>query len=251
MRITVLFLCCSSFLAAAGRVLIVADEFPAMEVLAAKLKATEGIESKLVKQTEIPADFSQYSALVVYIHRSIGEPAEKTFIQYAENGGKLVLLHHTISSRKRENKFWLPFLKVELPKTDFEKGGYKWIDPVRLEIVNLAPKDYITSHKVKYESKIRYTSSERGGGEKEYPGFTLEDTEVYLNHVLSAPRTILLGLKYADAKTGKTYMQDRAGWYGKGGKGWVVYLAAGHSAHEFEHPAYGQIVVNAVAGRLR
>ena len=33
----------------------------------------------------------------------MGEPAEKTFIQYAESGGKLVLLHHSISSGKRPN----------------------------------------------------------------------------------------------------------------------------------------------------
>jgi len=251
MRITALFLFCSSLLVAAGRVLIVADEFPAMEVLAAKLKATEGIESTLVTQTEIPADLSRFSALVVYIHKAIGESAEKAFIQYAETGGKLVVLHHSIASRKRENKYWLPFLKIDLPKGAFEEGGYKWIDPVTLEIVNLAPKEYITSHKVNYESRIRYASSDLGGGDRDYPGFKLENTEVYLNHLLTGPRKILLGLKYSDPKTGKTYMQDTAGWYLKGGMGWAVYLLAGHSAREFEHPAYGQIVVNAIACRLR
>jgi hypothetical protein len=250
MRIAALLLTFSSLLTAGGRVLIVADEFPAMEVLAAKLKATEGLESTLVEQTKIPSDLDQYSALVVYIHRSIGEPAEQRFVQYAEKGGRLVLLHHTISSRKRENKSWLPFMRVELPNTDFEKGGYKWIEPVRLELVNLAPKEYITNHHVPYESKIRYTSSNPGAVEKDYHAFTLEDTEVYLNHSLSGPRTILLGLKYKDPSTGTTYMQDTAGWYMRTGKGAVVYLMAGHSARDFEHPAYGQIVVNAVAARL-
>ena len=249
MRITVLFLLCSSLLIAAGQVLIVADEFPAMEVLATKLKTAEGIESMLVKQTEMPADLSKYSCLIVYIHKSIGEPAEKAFIQYTVLGGKLVVIHHSISSGKRANKYWFPFLKISLPEGDFEKGGYKWIEPVAMELVNLAPKEYITSHKVRYPSKIVYTSSDKGGGTKMYPGFKLEDTEVFLNHVLNTPRTILLGLKYTDAKTGKTYMQDRAGWYMPAKKGWVVYLMAGHTVRDFENPIYGQIVVNAVAFR--
>lgn len=41
-------------------------------------------------------------------------------------------------------------------------------------------------------------------------------------------------------------MQDRAGWYMRTEKGWVVYLMAGHSARDFENSTYGQIVTNAV-----
>ena len=95
---------------AAGSVLIVADEFPAMEVLAAKLKAAEGIDCKIVKQTEIPADLSQFRAMVVYIHGDMKDPAEKAFINYARGGGRLILLHHSISSGKRRNQFWIPFV---------------------------------------------------------------------------------------------------------------------------------------------
>lgn len=246
MRNIALLLLFSFSLFAAGNVLIVADEFPAMDILAAKLKATEGIESTIVSQTEIPSDLSKYSALVVYIHKSIGEPAEKAFIRYAESGGKLVVIHHSIGSGKRANRYWFPFLKISLPGGDFEKGGYRWILPVAMELVNLAPKEYITSHKVKYPSKIAYTSSDKGGGTKMYPGFKLEDTEVFLNHALNAPRTILLGLKCTDPKTGKTYMQDRAGWYMKAGKGTVMYFMAGHSAKDFGNSAYAQILVNAL-----
>jgi len=246
MRLGFLLLFCSSLLASSNNVLIVADEFPAMEVLATRLKASEGIDSTLVKQTAIPQDLSKFSALIVYIHLKMEEPAEKTFIQYAESGGKLVLLHHSISSGKRPNKYWFPFLKIDLPEGDFEKGGYRWIQPVTIELVNLAPKEYITTHKLTYPSEITYVSSEAGGDAKPYPGVKLEGSEVYLNHVFLGPRTILLGLKYTDAKTGKTYMQDRAGWYMPAKKGWVIYLMAGHSARDFENPTYGQIVTNAV-----
>jgi type 1 glutamine amidotransferase len=56
----------------------------------------------------------------------------------------------------------------------------------------------------------------------------------------------LLGLKYTDAKSGATYMQDTAGWLKPADKGWIVYLMPGHTKHDFEDPAYGRIVVNAI-----
>lgn len=246
LRLLLAFLLLCSSLFAANQVLIVADEVPAMQVLAGKLKAAEGVESTIVAQTEMPADLGKYSAVIVYIHGKLNEPPEKAFIEYANSGGKLILLHHSISSGKRKNKYWFPFLGVSLPDGDVSQGGYKWIEPVTLEVVNLAPKEYITTHQVKYESKVVYKSSDLGGAEKPYPGFTLKDTEVYLNHTFSEPRTILLGFKYADAKSGVTYMQDRAGWYKQAGKGWLFYFMAGHTALDFENPIYGQIVVNAV-----
>lgn len=233
------FLCCS--LPAAGPVLIVADEFPAMEVLAGKLRAAEGLECIIVPQTDMPADLSKYSALVLYIHRTIGEPAEKAFISYAESGGRLVLLHHSISSGKRANRHWFPFLKIFLPPGEFSQGGYKYIDPAVMDVVNLAPRDFITTHKVAYNRRVRYRD------DADLPGFRLDETEVYLNHSLTGPRTILLGLKFTDPKSGQTYMQDTAGWYMKIGSGWVMYFMAGHSARDFEHPAYAQILVNAIA----
>jgi len=230
----------------AGQVLIVADEIPAMQVLASKLKAGGNIESAIVKQAEMPPDLSVYSAVFVYIHRDITEPAEKAFIAYADGGGKLVLLHHSISSGKRKNKYWFGFLGISLPERDFSRGGYKWIEGVEFEVVNLAPHNDVTTHNVKYPARIAYRSSEAGGPEKEYDGLALEDSEVYLNHVYTEPRTILMGLKFRDAKSRVTYMQDRAAWYKKAGKGIIFYFMPGHSAKEFENPAYAQILVNAV-----
>ena len=49
--------------------------------------------------------------------------------------------------------------------------------------------------------------------------------------------------------TGKTYMQDRAGWVKPVGKGWLVYLMPGHRKSDFENPAYGRIVLNAKTQR--
>src|SRR2546430_2722899 len=77
-------------------VLIVADEFPAMEVVAAKLKAEEQINSKIISQKDLPSSLSLYQAVLVYIHRELSEKAEDAFIDYAKGGGRLVVLHHSI-----------------------------------------------------------------------------------------------------------------------------------------------------------
>jgi hypothetical protein len=232
---------------AAGKVLIIADEVPAMEFLSGKLKAGAAVESTIVTQDKLPPDFGPYSSVIVYIHGKLLVPTETACVNYATGGGKLILLHHSISSSKRANKQWFPTLGISLPEGDVSQGGYKWIEPVTLEFVNLAPKHYITTHNVKYQKRIPYQRSDVEGGERQLDGFTLPDTEVYLNHTFTGPRTILLGMKYTDAKSGITYMQDRAGWYKPAGKGWVMYFMAGHSVRDLENPAYAQILVNAVA----
>lgn len=223
----------------AAEVLIVADEFPAMEIVARHLQQATGMASQMVTQDRLPADLSKYAAVIVYVHRKLADAPAQAMVDYTCNGGRLVALHHSISAGKRDNKHWLPFLGVDLPKADLEQGGYKWIEGVPLQVVNLASDHFITTHKVPYEGKIAYRGEDR-------PGFTLEHSEVYLNHTFTGPRTVLLGLKYTDAKTGKTWMQDTAGWLKPSGKGWIVYLMPGHRAEEFQHPAYRQIVLNAV-----
>jgi len=231
---------------AAGEVLIVADEILAMEVLAAKLKAQEGVVSRIVTQTNMPADLAAFAAVAVYIHRDLSAVAERALIQYTEAGGKLIALHHSISSGKRKNKDWFRFLGVSLPEGDFSQGGYKWTEGVTLDIVNLAPDHFITTHKVSYPERIAFKTSASAGEEKAMPGFTLRDSEVYLNHVLAEARTLLLGLRYTDAKSGQVYMQSHAGWVKPSGKGWIIYLLPGHSVRDFENLAYGRIVLNAV-----
>ena len=110
----------------------------------------------------MPADLSGYSTVAVYIHRTIGEPAEKAFIGYANAGGKLLLLHHSISSGKRPNKYWFPFLEIALPVGDVGEGGYKYYEGISMDLVNLAPKHYVTTHGVKYPERVRVRQFGRG-----------------------------------------------------------------------------------------
>jgi hypothetical protein len=251
--LSVLFLLigCGQLLAA-GKVLIVADEMPQMEVLAEIMKSRAGSTVSLVKPTEMPAQLGSYSAVVVFIHQALEERVEKVLIEYGNSGGRLVLFHHSINSQRRKNKDWLPFLGIELPLGDLDHGGYYYALTPTAEVVNLAPDNYLTTHKVKYDTTIQYKRSDTNSEAKPYPGFLLTKTEIYLNHKFTdSEKKVLLGLRYQDPKSGRLYMQDRAGWYKKTGKGWVVYFMFGHSVEDFEHPAFSQIALNAVSGPLR
>jgi hypothetical protein len=231
---------------AAAEVLIVADEFPAMEWLADTLQNREGIPSRVVAQTNLPPQLAGFRAVIVYIHGNLGARTEQALIEYTRAGGKLIVLHHSISSGKRNNAQWFKFLGVALPEGDVSQGGYKWIEPVTLDIVKLAPDHFITTNQVSYPTRIGWRATGAGTGEESLPGFTLHESEVYLNHVITAPRTQLLGFKYTDAKSGQVWRQNHAGWVKPSGGGWIVYLLPGHSVKDFEHPAYARMVLNAV-----
>ena len=228
------------------RALVVADEFPAMRVLAATLRAEARTDAELVTQQQMPEDLTPYSCVIVYIHGRLDTKAEDAFIRYAEGGGKLILLHHTISSGKRANPHWFRFLGVDLPAKPFAEGGYRWTEGVEMDIRALAPRHALLKG-------VPWGAQQEGT-----PGFHLAETEVYLNHVLLPPlnsdgmpggkRTLLLGLSFTD-KDGKTYRQDTAGWAMRAGKGHVLYFMPGHSELEFRHPAYARILVHAVTWR--
>ena len=234
MRFLPAFLFASASLFAADPravVLMVADEFPAMETLARELKPRAGMSAEIVAQDKIAADLRPYRAVFVYIHHDITPAAEHVFIDYARNGGRLILLHHSISSGKRKNKDWLNFLGVVLPDRPLEQGGYKYYDPADFQLVNVAP-----SHPVM-----------KGAPDK----LDVWESEVYLNHELAPNRMTLLAIRYTEPKSGITYEQPTGGWYLRTGKGDVFYFMAGHKASDFEDPAYAQIIANAVLYRER
>lgn len=230
---------------AGGKVLIVADEFPAMEYLAERFRAEENLEAEVVGQDRLPSDLSAYRAVVVYIHRNLDPGPEAALIRYTEGGGRLVALHHSISSGKRKNRHWFGFLGIDLPSKPVTEGGYKWIEPATIEVVNLAPEHFITTHKVAWPARIAYRP-ESGGEEALRPGIVFEESEVYLNHTFTGPRTVLLGVKYREPETGRVWMQDRAGWLRPAGRGLIVYFQPGHSLRDFQEPAYTRLILNAV-----
>jgi hypothetical protein len=230
----------------AADVLIVADELPAMQYVAERLKAEENIASQVATQDKLPPNLGPFTAVIAYIHGDLAETTERALIQYVQAGGRLIALHHSISSGKRKNKEWFSFLGIQLLTGDVSEGGYKWIEGVTLEVVNLAPDHFITTNKIHYSTNIVYTPTNVGGGTQPRPGFILTKSEVYINHTYTDPRTILLGFKYTDDKSGKVYMQDRAGWLKPSGKGLILYFLPGHTIDDFKDPVYGRMVLNAV-----
>ncbi|MCL4178180.1 MAG: ThuA domain-containing protein [Verrucomicrobia bacterium] len=231
----------------AAEVLIVADEFPAMHFLAEKLKSEDNLSALVVAQDNLPAELKPFRAVVVYIHGELKAPTEESLIRYTRAGGRLVLLHHSISSGKRKNRDWFPFLGIDLPTGDVTAGGYRWIEPATLDLVNLAPDHFITTHRVNYPGRVAFRLPDEANPPADRPAFTLTESEVYLNHTFTRPRTVLLGFRFVDRQNaGTVYQQNTAGWIMAAGQGQVVYLKAGHSQSDFEQPTYLRIVLNAV-----
>src|SRR3954468_6911154 len=115
-----------------------------METLAKQFETRSNITSTIVKQTDLPPSLKTYKAVVTYIHKDISSETEHALIDYVKGGGKLILLHHSISSGKRKNKEWLPFFQITLPTAKFDEGGYAYFDASTFQVVNIAPGNYIT-----------------------------------------------------------------------------------------------------------
>lgn len=238
----------------AKKVLVIMDEKPAMENLAKYMKNKAGVESTIVDQKSLPADFSPFDAVIMYVHAFLAEPTELKIIDYTNKGGRYVCIHHSISSAKAKNKYYFDFLGVRLDGLDQNKEPttpgehYAWVHPVELSAVNLRPSHYIVSHDVVWPEKVKYTSSDEPSVEAEYAAMTLKDTEAYMNHKFTDGRekTVLAGIKFLDARNNQLFMQDRAIWTKPAGKGTIVYISQGHTAAEFNNATFAQLVLNAV-----
>ena len=228
--------------------LIVQDELPQMQVLAKFLREEGKLSMTIADQQSMPEDLSAYEAVVVFIHKDLHERTEKSIIEYTRNGGKLICLHHSISSKKALNKFYFDFLGMRLDKGPAEAGGYKW-RACSWSLVNLNSQHFITNSGVDWDEKVAYTPSDHPSSERKYPSITLgADSEVFVNHKFTDGRekTVLCGLVYHDAESGKTYMQDRGAWIKKQGKGTIVYFLPGHAVSDYENKSISQIILNAI-----
>ncbi len=237
-------------LARTGRsdVLIVQDELPQMELLAKFLREEGKLSVTIADQQSLPENLSAYKAVVVFIHKDLHEKTERAIIEYTRNSGRLVCLHHSVSSKKALNKFYFDFLGMRLDKGPMEKGGYKW-KACSWSLVNLNSQHFITNSGVDWDEKIAYTPSDYPSSERKYPSITLgADSEVFVNHKFTDGRdkTVLCGMVYRDVESGKTYMQDRGAWIKKQGKGTIVYFMPGHAVSDYENKSISQIILNAI-----
>jgi hypothetical protein len=243
------------FLAASGQnVLIIQDEKPQMEVLTEFLQKKSELQIEIVDQKQLPEKFSIYQAVIVYIHRVLEPETETKIIEYTRNGGRLVLLHHSISSGKAKNEHYFSFLGIRLDNPKGAKnpvipgGDYGYADPISYTLINLNPNHYITTHEIEWPEKVLYSSSDSPAVELEYPAMTLDSAEVYLNHkfIDGQEKTILCGFKFLDQRNGQLFMQDRLAWIKQQGRGQIIFFQPGHSSKEFENPLIAQFVLNAI-----
>ena len=230
------------------KVIIVQDEIPQMEVLAKFLREKGKLSIAVTDQRSFPEDLSVYDAVIVFIHGNLEENTEKSIINYTKNGGKLICLHHSISSKKAQNKFYFDFLGMRLDKGPMEKGGYKWKQS-SWSLVNLNSKHFITNSDVNWDEKVNYTPSDYPSSKRAYPCINLKhDSEVFINHKFTDGRekVVLCGIVYHDTENNKTYMQDRGAWIKRQGKGTIVYFMPGHIASDYENSNISQMILNAI-----
>lgn len=231
-----------------SRVLIIQDELPQIQVLEKFLRRNSNLSVTIADQSSMPGDLSPYKAIIVFVHRDLNEDTEKSIIEYTRNGGRLICLHHSISSGKAQNKFYFDFLGMRLDKGPMEDGGYKWKNS-SWSLVNLNSKHFIINSDVEWDENIVYTPSDYPSSTGTYPSITLgDDSEVFVNHkfIDGREKTVLCGIVYRDVETGKTYMQDRGAWIKKQGKGTIVYFMPGHCVSDYENKNVTQIILNAV-----
>ena len=221
-----------------------------------KLQADGLLVSRMTQESFVTSqqyvELSEYAAVAAYIHRPLDPVVEEALVSYAEMGGKLLLLHHTIASAKVANPEWLNFLGVEILPGDKE---YPWSVSANTShvLVNLAPGHYITSRQVEYDREIEFRFDERPDLEGRYPAFSLDDTEVFHNQRLieDRERVILFGYRMENPVTPGSpgqvippLMEPTSGWYKPSGKGWLFYLQPGHADSDFRNPGFYQVILN-------
>ena len=231
-----------------AEVLIIQDELPQMKVLAGFLQDKGSLSVTIRDQASLPQDLSAYRAVLVFIHKDLQETTEKAVIDYAQKGGRLICLHHSISRAKAANKFYFGFLGVRLDQGPMDAGGYAY-KASGWSLVNLNPCHYITSFQVDWTQMTAYTPSDAPSVEGTYPSIRLaDDSEVFINHKFTDGRekTVLCGLVYHDKETNRTYLQDRGAWIKEQGEGTIVYFMPGHTASDYQKNGIPQMVLNAI-----
>ena len=234
--LTPLFISCSQH-----KILIIADEWPQMDVMASRLDENVEYDIQKAEQDEIDLDLKEFDFVFMYVHKPIVRDAEKAFIDFTNGGGSLIVLHHGIASSKMQNPAWLDFLGIDLFPRDHHKFPWGVIGKTTHTMVNLYPGHFITTNGIKYDKTIPFHSEYDTIFHGEYPAFDLPDTEIFLNQRLKDDQIkVLFGFKNTDGSR----MQPTSGWYKQSGKGMIFYYQVGHSVADFENPNFIRVILN-------
>lgn len=222
------------------KIMIIADEWPQMDAMAAILDEYDYYIQK-AEQDDVDFDLTGFDFVFMYVHKPIVPDAEKAFIDFTNGGGSLIVLHHGIASSKMQNPAWLDFLGIELFPTDHHEFPWGVIGQTTHTMVNLYPGHFITTNSIKYDKTIPFHSEYDTIFHGLYPAFDLPDTEIFLNQRLKDDQIkVLFGFKSADGSR----MQPASGWYKQSGKGRIFYYQAGHAVSDFENPNFIRVLLN-------
>lgn len=223
------------------RILIIADEWPQMDALAARLSEQGKYNIRKAEQDQLDVDLSDFEFVLVYVHKPLVRDVEKGLIDYTHDGGSLIVLHHGIASAKMENPAWLEFLGIELFPRDHLKFPWGVLANTTHTMVNLYPGHFITSNGIIYVKTVPFHSEYDTVFHGEYPAFDLPDTEIFLNQRFKGDQArVLFGFTNTDGSR----MQPTSGWYKPSGKGNIFYYQAGHSVADFENENFIRIILN-------
>lgn len=230
---------------AAPKIYLVHDEAAPMERLAAYLTRS-GHPASAEDQPAFKRHMRSLrpEAVFMYVHGDFDPDIEDYLIEYAQRGGRLIVLHHGMASGKMRSRRWMPFLGVRIVTAP---DPNQWaVLRGDFHLVNLNPGHYVTAHQVRYPETVAYTPSDAPSAEQNLPSIRIPDTEIFLNQIFTDGRakTVLFGFKAEVG--GRIHMQDRAGWLMPAGRGHVFYFQPGHQARDFDHPVYARILLNAV-----
>ncbi len=222
-------------------ILIIADEWPQMDLLAERLVKYDNYLIRKSEQDQIESDLSGFDFIFMYVHKSLSVNTENALINYTTDGGSLIVLHHGIASSKMKNPKWLDFLGVELFPRDHKQYPWGVLSETTHTMVNLYPGHFITSNGIHYEKTITFHSEYEPIYKGAYGAFDLHHTEIFLNqHLVGDQHKVLFGFSSEDGSR----MQPTSGWYKKEGNGRVFYYQAGHSVSDFENQNYLRILFN-------
>lgn len=196
-------------------------------------------------------DLNQFDVIFVYIHSVMVPNVEKALIDYANGGGRLIVLHHALASAKMANPQWLKFLGIKLYPRSHPDHPWLVSGDVTHTMVRLVPDHFITTNKMKYDRKVEYRSPNDQNVQGTFDAFDLPGTEIFHNQRLEDKpgRVCLFGYKQAEEVArglpeNIPAMEDTSLWYMPTGSGWTFYLQPGHSMEDFANPNFRQLIRN-------
>ncbi len=234
------------------RVLVVSDEPGELPTFVGLLKE-RGYRVEQLPQNQLKlegdAPLAGYTTVVDYIHKPNLPQVEKALIDYANSGGRLVVVHHAIASAKMQNSGWLDFLGITLNPRNAKEHPWGVSRPVDYTMVNLAPGHFVTTRGVNYSKWVDFDFQDGPKFDDKFPALVLSETEVFHNQRLRAnpKRTVLFGYQ-VDLPENSKYPRSEpsAGWCQPSGKGWTFYFQPGHCESDFTNANFAQILFNAI-----